>query len=84
MRKKSAVDQRLNKAAALKYTALNFIKKAELMQDFSVEALKVVIYSQVNILGGGFSSEVAGIDFIPAISLKMIPSRIFFYMGLGQ
>ena len=54
------------------------------MQDFSVEDLKVVIYSQVNILGGGFSSEVAGIDFIPAISLKMIPSRIFFYMGLGQ
>ena len=54
MRKKSAVDQPLNKAAALKYTTLNFIKKTELMQDFSVEALKVVIYSQVNILGGGF------------------------------
>ena len=53
MRKKSTVDQRLNKAAALKYTALNFIKKTEFMQDFSVEALKVVIYSQVNILGEG-------------------------------
>ena len=54
MRKKSTVDQRLNKAAALKYTALNFIKNTELMQECSVEALKVVIYSQVNILGEDF------------------------------
>ena len=33
---------------------MNFIKKAELMQDFPAEALKVLIYSQLNILGGGF------------------------------
>ena len=56
LRKRSIVDQRLNKAAALSYTTLNFIKKAELVQDLSVEALKVLIYSQVNILGGGFFS----------------------------
>ena len=31
LRKKSIVDQRLNKAAALWYTTLNFIKKTELM-----------------------------------------------------
>ena len=48
------VDQRLNKAAALWYTNLSFIKKAELMQDLPVEALKVLTYSQVKILGGGF------------------------------
>ena len=56
LRKKSIVDQHLNKASALQYVTLNFIKKAELMQDLSVEALKVPIYSQVNILGGGFFS----------------------------
>ena len=81
MRKKSIVDQRLNKAADLQYTTLNCIKKTELMQDFSVEALKVLIYSQVNILGGGFFSEVAGLEFIPAISLKSTPPQSFFYMG---
>ena len=48
------MDQRLNKAAALYYTTLNFIKKVDLMQDLSVEALKVLIYSHVNMLGGGF------------------------------
>ena len=31
MRKKSMVDQRLNKIGALQYKALNFIKKAELI-----------------------------------------------------
>ena len=52
----SIVDQRLNKASALQYATLNFIKKVDLMQDLSVEALKVLIYSQVKLLGGGFSS----------------------------
>ena len=46
--------QQLNKAAALWYANLSFIKKAELMQDLPVEALKVLIHSQINILGGGF------------------------------
>ena len=68
--------QRFNKAAALYYTTLNFIKKADLMQDLSVEALKVLIYSQVNILGGGFFPEVAGLEFIPAISLNRTPSQV--------
>ena len=35
---------------------LYFIKKAGLMQDLFVEALKVLIYSQVNIFDGGFFS----------------------------
>ena len=39
---KSIVDQRRNKAVALQYTTLNFIKKAELMQDLFVEALKYI------------------------------------------
>ena len=56
LRKISIVDQRLNKAAALQYTTLNFIKKAEVMQNRPVEALKVLIYSQLNIIGGGFFS----------------------------
>ena len=34
-KKRSIVDQRLNKAAALWYATLNFIKKTELMQNFS-------------------------------------------------
>ena len=46
------------------------------MQDLSVEALKVLIYSQVNILGGGFFPEVAGLEFIPAISLNRTPSQV--------
>ena len=79
LRKKSVVNQRLNKAATLQYTTLNFIKKTELIQGFSVEDLKVLIYSQVNILGGGFFfTEVAGLEFIPAISSKR---SIFSYMG---
>ena len=75
--------QCLNQAAALQYATLNFIKKAELMQDFSVEALKVLIYLQVNILGGGFFFliEVADLEFIPAMSLKRTLSQSFFYMG---
>ena len=48
------VDQRLNKAAALQFTTLNFIKNTELMEDLSVEALKVLIHSQVKLLGGDF------------------------------
>ena len=53
------------------------------MQDFSVEALKVLIYLQVNILGGGFFFliEVADLEFIPAMSLKRTLSQTFFYMG---
>ena len=50
------VDQRLNNPAAMLPTTFNFIKKAELMQDLSVETLKVLMYSQVNILDGGFFS----------------------------
>ena len=48
LRRRSIVGQYLNKAAALQYTTLNFIKKAELMQDLPAEAQKVLIYSQVN------------------------------------
>ena len=52
------------------------------MQDFSVKALKVLIYLQVNILGGGFFfTEVADLEFIPTISLKSSLSQSFFYMG---
>ena len=46
--------QCLNKVVALQYTVVNFIKKMELLQDLPVEALKVLIYSRVNLLGGGF------------------------------
>ena len=46
------VGQRLNKVSALSYTTLNFIKNVELMKDLTVEALKVLIYTQVNLLGG--------------------------------
>ena len=46
------VGQRLNKVSALLYTTLNFIKNVELMKDLTVEALKVLIYTQVNLLGG--------------------------------
>ena len=45
LRKKSMVDERLNKVVALQYTILNFFKKAELMQGLPVEVLKVLIYS---------------------------------------
>ena len=49
------------------------------MQDLSVEAPKVLIYSQVNILGlGFFFTESAGLEFIPAISLTRTPSQRFF------
>ena len=83
LRTKSIGNQRLNKAAALQSTTLNFIKKAEFMQDFPVEPyLKVLIYSQVNILGGDFFfTEAAGLEFIPTISLKMTPSQRFSDMG---
>ena len=71
------MDQRLNKAAAL-----YFFKKAELMQDLSAEALKVPIYSHVNIHGGGFFFiEVAGLEFIPAFSLKRTPSPSSFFLN---
>ena len=82
LRKKSIVEQRLNKAAALQYRTLNFIKKVGPMQDLSVEAPKVLIYSQVNILGlGFFFTESAGLEFIPAISLTRTPSQRFFQIG---
>ena len=44
------VNQRLNKVAALKYTTRNFIKKTELMLDLSVEALKMLMYLQEDLL----------------------------------
>ena len=50
------------------------------MQDLSVEALKVLIYSQVNILGGGFFfTGVAGLEFILAISLKSFITELFLH-----
>ena len=52
LRKNSVVDQHLDKFAALQYTTLIFIKKAELMKDLPVEAVNVLIYSQVNLLVG--------------------------------
>ena len=83
LRQRSIVDQHLNKAAALQYTTLNFIKKAELMQDLPAEAQKVLIYSQVNHLWWRhFFTEVADLDFIPAILLKRTPSQSFFCMSL--
>ena len=48
------VNQHLNKAAVLLYTTLNFIKNVELKEDLPVEVLKVLIYSQANLLGGDF------------------------------
>ena len=54
LRKKSTVDQLLNKVATLQYTALSFMKETELMKDFPVEALKLLICSQVNVFGGDF------------------------------
>ena len=44
------VNQRFNKVAALKYTIRNFIKKTELMLDLSVEALKMLMYLQEDLL----------------------------------
>ena len=75
-RKKSMVDQRLNKAAALSYTTLNLIRQAELLQDLPLEALKVLIYSQVHLLCGGFfSNEIADLELFTAVSLKRIPPQ---------
>ena len=49
------VDQRLDKVVALYYTNLNFIKKIRPhVKPSSRSDVKVLIYSQVNLLGGGF------------------------------
>ena len=70
------VDQRLNKAAALSYTTLNLIRQAELLQDLPLEALKVLIYSQVNLFCGGFfPNEIADLELFTAVSLKRIPPQ---------
>ena len=42
LRKKSMMDQRLNKFATLQYTIPNFIKNGEPMSDLPVEVLKVL------------------------------------------
>ena len=56
MYRKVAFGKKERKSAALWYTTLSFIKKAELMQDLPIEAQKALIYSQLNILGGDFFS----------------------------
>ena len=62
--------------------SFSFIKKAELKEDLPVEALKVLIYSQLSVPDGGFSfAEILGLEFIPAISLKITPSQRFSYKG---
>ena len=45
-------------------------------KDLPEEALIVLIYSYVDIIGGGFFyTEVASAELIPAISLKRFPSQ---------
>ena len=50
------VDQHLDKVAVPYYTTPSFIKKVELMQDLIVEAVKVLINSQVNFVVEALSS----------------------------
>ena len=79
-RKEPMVNQHLIKVAVRQYATLSFIKRAELKEDLPVEALKVLIYSQLNVPGGGLSfAEILGLEFIPAISLKRTSLQRFSY-----
>ena len=77
LRKKSLVDQSRNKAVALQYTTLNFIKNSEPMRDLSVEALKVLMSSQVSNLGGGFFHWSCRSRVYPSNFIKNVHHRAF-------
>ena len=54
LRKNPVVNKRHNKVVTLLCAALSFIKKTELMDGLLVEMLKVLMYSQVNLIARDF------------------------------
>ena len=83
LQKKSIVDLRHSKVATPQYTTLNLIKKAELMYDLPEEAVKDIFIGKPLWLRL-FFTKVAGLEFIPAISIKQTPSQSFSYMSSAR
>ena len=73
------VDQRLNKVEALLCTTLNSIKK----WSSCIDIISSHMFRDQPSWWRLFFNKVAGLEFIPAISLKMTPRLRFFYMDFA-
>ena len=83
LRKKSTVDQRLNKAADLQYTILNFFQKSGAHVRPScrcTEGSNIFIGKHL----GSRPFFTKNLEFISAISLKRTPTQSVSYMGSAQ
>ena len=81
LRKKSMVDQLLNKVATLQYTPLSFMKKnGAHVRPSSKSAESSNIFTGKCLWWSLFFTKDASLEFIPAISLKKgLQQRVFVY-----